>query len=71
MAHPAEALIQKQDELNNSIVRLKNLTEASLQRGRKAKAAPLGANTDSAESPAAPFKQPSAESKPSHSSCRS
>ena len=58
VAHPAEALIQKQDGLKNSTVRLKNFTEAGLQRGRKAKALPLGANTDSAESQAAPFKQP-------------
>ncbi|DBA92392.1 TPA: hypothetical protein ACH3X1_015763 [Trebouxia sp. C0004] len=43
------------------MVWLKNFTEAGLQRGRKAKTAPLGANTDSAESKAAPFKQPAAK----------
>ncbi|DBA79600.1 TPA: hypothetical protein ACH3X1_008286 [Trebouxia sp. C0004] len=52
---------KKPDGLKNSIVKLKNFTEAGLQRGRKAKAAPLGANTDSAESQAAPFKQPAAK----------
>ncbi|DBB00776.1 TPA: hypothetical protein ACH3X1_000708 [Trebouxia sp. C0004] len=49
------------DGLKNSIVRLKNCTEAGLERGRKTKAAPLGNNTDSAESQAAPFKQPAAK----------
>ncbi len=47
--------------MKNSIARLKNLTEAGLQRGRKAKPTPLGANTDSAAPQAAPFEQPTAK----------
>ena len=57
IAHPADAL---QDGLKNRIVRLKNSSEAGFQKGRKAQATPLAANTDSAEPQTARFKQPSA-----------
>ena len=58
IAHPAEALMQKQDGLRNSTVRLKDFTEAALQRGRNSEAAVEHANTDSDQPQPAPFEQP-------------